>query len=61
MVSVINPEMVSTDKWGNIVAVVSLVYVLSSTLGPVLGGLISERSTWRWIFLLKFVFPYALQ
>ena len=53
MVSIINPEMVRSEQWGNVVAVVSLVYILSSVLGPILGGLISERSTWRWVFLLK--------
>lgn len=29
------------------------VFVLSSLLGPVLGGLISSTTTWRWIFYLK--------
>lgn len=53
MVSVINPELVPTKHWGTVIAAVSLTFVLSSSLGPVVGGLISENTTWRWVFLLK--------
>jgi MFS family permease len=53
MVTVIQPEMVPPEKWGNFVAVVAVVYVLSSVLGPVLGGLINNNGSWRWVFLLK--------
>jgi MFS family permease len=53
LATIITPEMVPTEQWGNYVAVTSLVFVLSSVLGPVLGGIISARSTWRWVFLLK--------
>lgn len=59
MVNVINPELVPSEKWGNIVAVTSLVIVISSVLGPVLGGVINDHSSWRWVFLLKFVGPPA--
>ncbi|GKT45456.1 multidrug resistance protein 3 [Colletotrichum spaethianum] len=55
MVNVINPELVPSEKWGSIVAVTSLVIVVSSVLGPVLGGIINDHSSWRWVFLLKFV------
>ncbi|KZL85372.1 mfs multidrug transporter protein [Colletotrichum incanum] len=53
MVNVINPELVPSDKWANIVAVTSLVIVVSSVLGPVLGGIINDHSSWRWVFLLN--------
>jgi MFS family permease len=53
LATIIVNEMVTTEKWGNYVAVTSLVFVLSSVLGPVLGGIISSHSTWRWVFLLK--------
>lgn len=26
---------------------------LALLLGPVIGGVISERTTWRWIFIIK--------
>lgn len=29
------------------------VFAISSVLGPVLGGIICDRTTWRWIFLLN--------
>ena len=29
------------------------VFAISSVLGPVLGGIICARTTWRWIFLLN--------
>lgn len=53
MVTVIQPELVPPEKWGNFLAIVAVVYVLSSVLGPVLGGLINDHGSWRWVFLLK--------
>jgi hypothetical protein len=33
-----------------------VVFILSSVLGPVLGGVINghDHSSWRWVFLLKY-------
>lgn len=45
MVTVIQPEMVPPEKWGNYIAVISLVTVLSSVLGPILGGAINDHSS----------------
>ncbi|KAI0379308.1 drug resistance transporter EmrB/QacA subfamily [Hypomontagnella monticulosa] len=53
MVTVIQPELVPPEKWGNILAVISIVTVLSSVLGPILGGVINDRASWRWVFLLN--------
>ncbi|KAI0132948.1 drug resistance transporter EmrB/QacA subfamily [Xylariales sp. AK1849] len=53
MVTVIQPEMVPPEQWGNFVAVTSVVYILSSVLGPILGGLINDYGSWRWVFLLN--------
>ncbi|KAI6085737.1 drug resistance transporter EmrB/QacA subfamily [Hypoxylon rubiginosum] len=53
MVTVIQPEMVPPEKWGNYIAVIALVTVLSSVLGPILGGAINDHSSWRWVFLLN--------
>jgi MFS family permease len=36
-------------------AVISSVMAISSILGPLLGGVINQQSTWRWVFLLKYV------
>ncbi|KAL8732425.1 MAG: hypothetical protein Q9181_003971 [Wetmoreana brouardii] len=53
MVMVIAPEMVPFDKIGKYMAIISSVFALASILGPVLGGAISEHSSWRWVFLLN--------
>lgn len=55
VVTVIQPEMVPPEKWGNLIAVTSMVMVMSSVLGPILGGVINGHSSWRWVFLLKSV------
>ena len=34
-------------------AVVSSVFAFANLLGPMLGGLITDHTTWRWIFWLK--------
>jgi MFS family permease len=56
MVTIMNPEMVPSSQWGTYVAITSVVFVLSSVLGPVLGGVINghNHSSWRWVFLLKY-------
>lgn len=56
MGSVIVPEMVPPEKWGNYISIMPLVVVLSSVLGPVLGGFINDHSSWRWVFLLRYVY-----
>lgn len=53
MVSIINPELVPVKHWGSVIAAISLTFVLSSSLGPIVGGIISENTTWRWVFLLN--------
>ncbi|KAK8080260.1 major facilitator superfamily domain-containing protein [Apiospora hydei] len=53
MVTVIQPELVPPEKWGHILAAVAMVTVVSSVLGPILGGLINDHGSWRWVFLLN--------
>lgn len=50
---VILPEMVVPQQYFVYATVISSVFALSNLLGPILGGLINEHSTWRWIFYLK--------
>ncbi len=30
-----------------------VIFAMSSLLGPVLGGIITSHTTWRWVFYLK--------
>ena len=46
-------ELVPPAKYATNTSVVALAYALSQVLGPLLGGAISDHSTWRWVFLLK--------
>lgn len=55
MVVVIAPGLVPREKHGKYVAVISSVFAIASILGPILGGAITTHSTWRWVFLLKYV------
>ena len=53
MVGVVVALAVHPKEYGKYMAVISSVFVVSSVLGPILGGVINDRSTWRWVFLLK--------
>lgn len=46
-------ESVPPAKYGQFVSYIGIVLVLATVLGPIVGGLISENTTWRWIFLFK--------
>lgn len=48
-------ELVPPPKYPTYTAMSTLVIALAAMLGPVFGGLITARSTWRWVFLLKYV------
>ncbi|KAK9413398.1 putative Major facilitator superfamily (MFS) profile domain-containing protein [Seiridium unicorne] len=51
--SVILLELVPSHKYAKYTSSVSVVYSFSLLLGPVLGGAISDYTTWRWIFLIN--------
>ncbi|MCJ1306888.1 hypothetical protein MMC25_000532 [Agyrium rufum] len=53
MVFVILIESVSPDKYTNLAAGISSVFVFSSLLGPIFGGIIVNSGAWRWVFLLN--------
>ncbi|KAJ4117611.1 hypothetical protein NW768_010978 [Fusarium equiseti] len=53
MILAIAPVLVPIDKYAKYMGIVSTVFVTASVLGPVLGGVISQHSTWRWVFLLN--------
>ncbi|VUC24636.1 unnamed protein product [Clonostachys rosea] len=51
--AVILVELVPSSKYAKYTTFVSLFYSLSLLLGPIFGGLITQNTTWRWIFLLN--------
>ncbi|KAK4112255.1 major facilitator superfamily MFS-1, partial [Canariomyces notabilis] len=51
--SVIFLELVPSHKYAKYTSSISVVYSLSLLCGPLLGGAISEYSSWRWIFLIN--------
>ncbi|KAH8724201.1 major facilitator superfamily transporter [Phaeosphaeriaceae sp. PMI808] len=50
---VILPENISPADYPTYAAIVSSVLAFSSLLGPILGGLICDHASWRWIFFLN--------
>lgn len=44
---VILAQVVPMDKLGICTGILSSVFALASLLGPILGGVISDQSTWR--------------
>ncbi|RFN45608.1 hypothetical protein FIE12Z_10162 [Fusarium flagelliforme] len=53
MILAIAPVLVPMEKYAKYMGIVSTVFVTASVLGPILGGVISQHSTWRWVFLLN--------
>ncbi|KAF4338017.1 major facilitator superfamily transporter [Fusarium beomiforme] len=53
MILAIAPNLVPIRKYAKYMGVMSTVFITASVLGPVLGGVISQHSTWRWVFLLN--------
>ncbi|KAH7128161.1 MFS multidrug transporter-like protein [Dendryphion nanum] len=46
-------ELVPPEKYAKYVANLSIVYAISLLCGPILGGAISSRISWRWVFLIN--------
>lgn len=46
-------KLTEADKLAFYSGVVSSVFALANLLGPLIGGAISDHTTWRWIFWIK--------
>ena len=53
LVFVISLQMVPPEGLASLSGILSSAYAFSAVLGPLLGGLISDRTTWRWVFLMN--------
>jgi MFS family permease len=47
LVFVVMAQIVPLDKLGICTGILSSVFALASLLGPILGGVISDNTTWR--------------
>jgi MFS family permease len=56
MITVIVPEIVPLAQLG----MVSVAFVAGDVLGPVLGGVIVDRGSWGWMFVLKYVYLFSM-
>lgn len=54
---IIMPEVTPDDAKKYISAVVGTVLASAGVLGPVLGGVLTQYASWRWVFWIKFVSP----
>ncbi|KPI45056.1 putative MFS-type transporter [Cyphellophora attinorum] len=51
MTMIMLPQITPVKRWPIMSTCVGLVFAIASVSGPVLGGVITEYSTWRWIYL----------
>lgn len=54
--NVIYFEIIPQEKYAVYSAVLAAILGGGLVLGPVLGGVINNYTTWRWIFLFKYTF-----
>jgi MFS family permease len=53
MINIILTDLVPLRERGKYMAIVQMVSAVGAALGPFLGGLLTERSTWRWVFYIN--------
>lgn len=53
MTQLIVSDLVSVRERGKYIGIVFAVFGLGTTVGPVIGGVIAERTTWRWVFYIN--------
>ncbi|KAI0180761.1 MFS general substrate transporter [Hypoxylon sp. FL1284] len=53
IIDIIVSDLVPLRQRGNFIAIIMSVYGLGSTLGPILGGVIVENTSWRWVFYIN--------
>ena len=52
---VIFPDISPPRMLGLIGSIIGMVIAISGVLGPVLGGVITHNTTWRWVFWIKYI------
>ena len=46
-------ELIPREKYPKYGSIISADIALATLLGPLLGGIITDTTTWRWVFLIK--------
>lgn len=49
-------KLIVPEKIGLYSGIISSVFAMANLLGPLLGGVIVDHTSWRWIFFIKYVF-----
>jgi MFS family permease len=47
------PEIAPPRFLQALAAIIGVIVTLSSVLGPVLGGILTQYVSWRWVFWIK--------
>ncbi|KAI1456492.1 MFS general substrate transporter [Annulohypoxylon moriforme] len=53
IIDVIISDLVPLRQRGNFIAIILAVYGIGTTLGPFVGGIIVENTSWRWVFYIN--------
>ncbi|KAI1471039.1 MFS general substrate transporter [Daldinia caldariorum] len=53
IIDVIVSDLVPLRQRGNFIAIIIAIYGIGTTLGPFLGGVIVETTSWRWVFYIN--------
>ena len=54
-------DMWTPEQRGQAIAIYSLAPLLGPVVGPIAGGWIAERSTWRWVFWATSIVAVVIQ
>lgn len=50
---IIFPEVATDEQKKFIAGLVGFVLAVAGVLGPILGGILTEYASWRWVFWIK--------
>ena len=53
MIDIIVSDLLPLRERGKYMGIIFAVFATGSSIGPVLGGVIVQRTSWRWVFWIK--------